>query len=129
MNIVKGLVIDTPHVDNIMSGRKTWELRSTATKQRGPVALIRKGSGQIVGLAEIVDAIGPLTDQQLSDGMDKHLRTVERMNDPAVAKYRYAWVLEGARKLRHPVPYKHPSGAVIWVNLASETAAQVLSAL
>lgn len=31
---VKGLIIDTPHIDNILSGKKIWEMRSTMTKQR-----------------------------------------------------------------------------------------------
>jgi hypothetical protein len=29
-------------------------------------------------------------------------------------------VLEHARPLRDPVPYRHPLGAVIWVNLSPE---------
>jgi len=53
MNIIKGLIIDTPHIDNILSGQKTWEMRSTQTKQRGLVALIRKGSGTVVNRPEI----------------------------------------------------------------------------
>jgi hypothetical protein len=29
----------------------------------------------------------------------------------------YAWVLKNPRRLKKTVPYKHPSGAVIWVKL------------
>jgi hypothetical protein len=29
----------------------------------------------------------------------------------------FAWVLQNARRLSEPVPYSHPYGAVIWVNL------------
>ena len=29
MNIIKGLIVDTRHIDNILSGQKTWEMRST----------------------------------------------------------------------------------------------------
>jgi len=38
---------------------------------------------------------------------------------------RTPWVLANARPLVKPVPYSHPSGAVIWVNLEPETAAKV----
>jgi hypothetical protein len=29
----------------------------------------------------------------------------------------YAWVLEKPVTLKRPVPYQHPSGAIIWVKL------------
>jgi hypothetical protein len=38
----------------------------------------------------------------------------------AVVKYRYAWVLENARPLSAPIAYRHPPGAVTWVNLSAE---------
>jgi hypothetical protein len=40
-------------------------------------------------------------------------------------KHSTAWVLQGARPLRKPVPYPHPAGAVIWVNLDPEVTARV----
>ena len=39
----------------MLSGKKTWEMRST--RNRGPIGLIRKGSGQVVGIADIVDSL------------------------------------------------------------------------
>jgi hypothetical protein len=42
-----------------------------------------------------------------------------RPSEATLGYYRqtYAWVLEKPRRLKQPVPYKHPSGAVIWVRL------------
>ena len=40
-------------------------------------------------------------------------------------KHSTAWVLQRARPLREPVPYHHPAGAVIWVNLDPEVAEMV----
>jgi hypothetical protein len=48
---VKGLVIDEPWVSLITAGKKTWEMRSRNTLVRGRIALIRKGSKTIVGVA------------------------------------------------------------------------------
>ena len=56
----KGLVIKSPAIDKILLGIKTWEMRSKSTQVRGPIALIKKGSGQIVGIANLVDVKGPL---------------------------------------------------------------------
>jgi hypothetical protein len=36
-------------------------------------------------------------------------------------KYTFAWVLANARRFKTPVPYRHPSGAVIWVALDEAT--------
>lgn len=45
------LVIAEPWIGLILDGSKTWEMRSRATRKRGRIALIRKGSGQVVGVA------------------------------------------------------------------------------
>jgi len=123
--IDRGLVIDTPHIDRILSGAKTWEMRSTATKIRGPIALIRKGSGQVVGTAELVDSLGPFTDAQMLDNYSRHMIDPTRIQSGVVAKWRHAWVLRDAKPLAHPIPYVHRPGAVIWVAL-DDTAIQRL---
>lgn len=127
--IKKGLIIDTPHIDNILSGRKTWEMRSKRTEQRELIALIRKGSGTIIGVAKITDSLGPFTKEEMLANQSKHLITTERLNDPKVGKWNTAWVMNNAKPLKQPVPYKHKSGAVIWVNLDAETGAAVMNAL
>lgn len=125
---IKGIVIDTPYVDRILSGNKTWEMRSSATKQRGLVALIRKGSGQIVGVAELVDSIGPLTKEQVHAGQSKHMISNERLADPKIAKWNHAWVMQNPKPFAKPIPYQHPFGAVIWVKLDEETSQVVAEA-
>ena len=111
------LLIKSPHIDNILAGMKTWEMRSSATKVRGRIGLIKSGSGQIWGQARLVDCIGPLTLDQKRKSQHLHLITPERLDLPEVAKYNYAWVLEDVEQFATPKSYRHPSGAVIWVNL------------
>jgi len=125
MEITKALIVDTPHVDRILSGQKTWELRSTSTKLRGRVALIRKGSGTVVGTVEIVESLGPLTETAMLDNIARHLVTPERIKNGDVAKYKHAWVLRDAKRLVSPISYYHPSGAVIWVNLQPAVVARL----
>ncbi|QDL35946.1 ASCH domain-containing protein [Rhodoferax sediminis] len=125
MEITKALIIDTPHIDRILAGQKSWELRSTATKVRGPIALIRKGSGTVVGVVEIADSLGPLTEPQMLENTTRHMVTAERIKNGEVAKYKHAWVLKNPRPLTTPIPYEHPNGAVIWVNLQPAVVAQL----
>ncbi|MEJ5999928.1 ASCH domain-containing protein [Paucibacter soli] len=115
--IDRGLVIDTPYIDRILAGIKTWEMRSTATKLRGRIALIRKGSGQVIGTAELADSLGPFTDAQMIEHHDKHRIELERIRSGQVAKWRHAWVMKNVHALSTPVPYVHRPGAVIWVAL------------
>jgi hypothetical protein len=124
---LKALIIKTPHIDNIMSGEKTWEMRSALTKQRGLVGLIRGGSpGKIIGVVEIVDSLGKILDDNMLANQSKHLMTRERLNDPEASKYRYAWVLKNAKRLKRAISFEQKPGSVIWVNLDAETSATLM---
>ena len=125
MQITKALIIDTPHIDNILSGIKSWEMRSKKTKIRGHVALIRKKSGTIIGIAEITDSLEPLSDKEMLASKAKHRIDDETLADPRTIKWRFPWVMANAKKLRNPVPYEHPNGAVIWVALDDATQREV----
>ncbi len=87
-------------------------MRSTATRKRGRIALVRKGSGTLVGLATIKDVLGPFDDARIEETFERH-----KVPTHAIGKWRYAWVLGDVIKLPHPIPYVHKPGAVIFVNL------------
>lgn len=117
---LKGLIVDSAHVDDILAGRKRWEMRARGTRQRGTIALIRKDSGAIVGIAELVDSLGPLNCRELIASQRLHRIARERLDTSDWHKYRYAWVLENARPLTSPVVYRPLSSAVTWVNLRGD---------
>jgi len=50
---MKGLLINSPWIEMILEGKKTWEIRGANTKLRGPIALIKSGSGKVVGTCAI----------------------------------------------------------------------------
>lgn len=116
----KALVIDTPYIDRILKGEKTWEMRSRNCSIKGTIGLIRKGSGCVVGLADIVGVKGPLTPAEMLANQDKHRISTERLSDPGITKWKWAWVLENVRPLDEPVPYRHRPGAQSWVLLNDE---------
>jgi hypothetical protein len=115
--VLKGLLIRSPYVDWILDGRKTWELRGSATKIRGCVALIQSGSGTVVGTCDLIGVEGPLTNRLLRANADRLNARPEEFDGPLYYRRTFAWVLSNARRCARPVPYQHPSGAVIWVNL------------
>lgn len=109
-----GLIIDEPWISKITNGEKIWEMRSRPTSKRERIALIRKGSGTVVGIATIKEVMGPFDDQKIAATFEQH-----RVPTHMIGKWRYGWVLENVRKLATPVPYIHRSGAVTWVTLDS----------
>lgn len=114
------LIIDEPWITLLLRGEKTWEMRSTQTTKRGPIALIRKGSGLVVGTARLTDCLGPFDDAQVAAHEARH-----RVPLAKIGKWRHAWVMADCRALAQPVPYRHPNGAVIWVRLDDDAAARV----
>jgi hypothetical protein len=110
---MKGLVVKSPWIELILSGDKTWEIRGTGTTIRGKIALMKSGSGLIYGTVELADS-KPLTLAEYEEGRHLH-----RVPSDVVLPYKqpHAWILQNPYGFDHPIPYKHPQGAVIWVNL------------
>jgi hypothetical protein len=114
---MKGLIIREPWIGMILDGNKTWELRTQHTTMRGEIALIRKGTGQIVGVADLVDSLPQLDQQGLADSVQFHGVLPSEQAGAIANGWLFPWLIVNARRLSSPVPYLHPSGAVTWVNL------------
>ena len=121
------LVIKSPFIERILDGEKTWEIRGSRNNIRGPIGLIRSGSGLIFGVCEVIACLGPLTGNQFR----RNARKAGMKQNEAVLGYytkTFAWVLARPRRFNAPVSYKHPTGAVIWVKLDTPTECTVQSA-
>jgi hypothetical protein len=114
--VTRALLIRHPWIDMILDGKKTWEIRGSATSVRGTVGLVPSGSGTIVGVCEVVDCVGPLTAEEYTKNAKK---AGMRPSEAKLGWYRqtYARVMAKPRRLSRPLPYRHPPGAVIWVRL------------
>jgi hypothetical protein len=113
---LRALLVRRPWIDMILAGKKTWEMRGARTSIRGRIGLIASRSGTVIGVCDLIDCIGPLTAEQFR----KNAKKAGMLPSEATLGYyrqTYAWVLEKPRILKQPVPYSHPSGAVIWVRL------------
>ena len=110
---MKGLIIKRPWIDFILDGVKAWEVRGSNTNVRGEIALIESGTKTVVGVAELVGSRRlSLEEYQASEAVHC-IRSHGELPYPQT----FGWVLENPRRLSQPVPYAHPQGAVIWVNL------------
>jgi hypothetical protein len=117
---MRALIIRKPWLDQILAGTKIWEIRGSRTKIRGTVGLIQSRSGTVVGLCELVDCFGPMTAEEFR----RNARKAGMIPAEAVLgsyENTFSWVLANARRFKTPLPYRHPSGAVIWVELDEAT--------
>lgn len=112
---MKALIIDEPWINYIQEGKKVWEMRSTQTKIRGQIYLIKKGTGKLWATANLVDSIGPFSIKELHEHQEKHCIPHDQIS--SILKWSNAWVLKDIQKLDTPIKYNHLLGAVIWVNV------------
>ncbi|MGO9428718.1 ASCH domain-containing protein [Rhodoblastus sp.] len=114
-----GLVIREPWIELILSGKKTWEMRSQRTNVRGLIALIKRGTGLVVGTTRLVESRPPLTRENYMAYRDKHAIPPPMLDEVLANGWIHPWVLSDVRRLSRPVPYRHRDGAVIFVTLDS----------
>ncbi len=103
----RGLVIQAEPLEKILAGRKTLELRSKHNRQLGPVALIRKGSGLIYGVADIVESVGPMNLDEMYRRASEHGVEPYRIQDVIDKGWNIGWRLAKVQCLAKPVPYVH----------------------
>lgn len=113
-----GLVVKSPFIDDILNGIKKWEVRGMNTHIRGSIVLLKSGSGLALGTVNIIEV------QELT--LEKYNRWEYRTylgKEPAIKlpyKKTFAYVLEEPKWFTKPIPYKHPIGAITWVNLPND---------
>ena len=108
------LVVKKQWLDKILSGEKDWEIRGSATAQRGWIHFAEsKAGGKLVGRARLVDCI-----ELPKSTFKRHVRRhcVTNVSDVPY-KHIFAWVLEDPERFTKPFVYKHTPGAVIWVRV------------
>ncbi|WP_338466390.1 DUF6538 domain-containing protein [Novosphingobium sp. ZN18A2] len=122
---LKGIIIDEPWISEILAGRKSWEMRGKSWSHRGEVALIRKGSGLIVGLARMTDCLERLDEAGLRRSEHKHRIPPQKMAMAIENRWMVPWVLEDVQRLAPPIPYVHKFGAQTPVNIDEQAQLEV----
>lgn len=119
-HLARCLLVKDPHATSILTGRKLWEIRGSATKVRGRVGIAKSGTGMIFGSVEVWGSI-PVTIDDLvcSPNLPETEHEMFRRIGQVYPRP-HAWQLRNALMFERPVPYVHPQGAVIWVTLPEE---------
>jgi hypothetical protein len=117
MNLKKemdALIILKDPLDLILAGKKTWEIRGKCCHKRGKIALIESKSGTVVGTAELIDCIGPLSVAEFNRNLRQSQCSPLRSSADFYYDTTYAWVLRNAKRFREPIRYKHKMGVIVW---------------
>ena len=133
---IRGLAIRELWIGLLLSGRKTWEMRAKPESCRGWIGLIRSKSdrvkngcaktGCVSGIARLGDVGDPLSLEQMVETFDRH-RVPEEMIRSEGFNWFSPWKLAEIRKLRDPVPYDRPSGAVLLFDLDPEASEAIFA--
>jgi len=89
------------------------ELRGSATKVRGRIAILASGTGTVIGTCELWGVEGPLKLKDLRSNARRLGERTSKITGPLYYRNTYARVLRHPKRLRTPVPYSHPQGAVM----------------
>lgn len=126
--MIRALLIQRHWIDTILDGTKKWEIRGSRTRITGTIALVPSGSGTIVAVCQLVGCKGPLTAAEfMKNAARAGLRPDEAKKRPYSKTY--AWVLENPIRLKRPIAYKHPAGAIIWVRIEGTAERQLRRAV
>ncbi|HZN80868.1 MAG TPA: ASCH domain-containing protein [Mycobacterium sp.] len=115
---LRGLLVRDPYASRLLDGEKIWEIRGRSTHIRGPILIIKSGTGQVFGTADLVRVLGPLELEDLVDASELPRQEREEFRRSGLPYPKtYAYVFSNPRRFNRPIPYRHPSGAVTWVRL------------
>jgi len=109
---MRALIIKEPWASQVVSGKKTIELRSRKTTKVGQEIYIAKaGTKTLIGRVTIEKCV-QLTVEDCINLQEKHLAAFREFFHN---KKIYGWYLKDAVQFDEPIPYNHPQGAQMWV--------------
>jgi hypothetical protein len=117
---LRGLVMKNEPLELILTGKKSWEIRGANTNIREQIALIRSGSGLVVGICDLVGCKGPLSLKEYNRNSRKVGLRIRDIHSRLPYSTTFAWIIANPRRLQRPIPYVHPRGAIIWIKLSDE---------
>ena len=134
MSPKRALIVQSPWANLLVKGEKTVEIRGSATKMFGTIAIAQSKSKLLIGevtlesccLIAVRDADGRLQDVPGSLHTLDSLKDAHRIEDVGSIPYGkvYAWFVTKCVKYDTPLSYVHPRGAVVWVSLSAEKTEQ-----
>jgi hypothetical protein len=113
---MRGLIIQSEPINEILADRKTWEIRGKRTHIRGTIGLIEKGTGTVVGVCELVECLGPLSLAEMRRNVEKHGIPLAELRS---RKNHYKTIFVGAEEASQAKASSAVSSQILSYHLAS----------
>ena len=115
---MSALLMTQPIADKVISGELKGEIRRMkCTSKVGQTIYIAKCKTKtLIGTVKVQACI-PVSPVEAKDHTWYSLPFICIPFDPAYTKTRYEWLFSDPVKFDKPIPYHHPRGAQIWVNI------------
>jgi hypothetical protein len=112
------LIIMKEPLDLILFGEKIWEIRGSACSKRGKITLIESKSGTVVGVAELVGCVGPLSVTEWNKNLQKsQCSRITSMDECRYGDRAHAWVLRNARRHREALTVAGADDRVLEIHM------------
>ena len=122
----KVLTIKPQFLARILSGEKSWEVRSQNSLYRGCVALVGSGTRKIWGRAFLIGCTWK-TEAEIRAASAACLTTAE-VRRFCQGSGAYVWILSDVQVFQTPVCWHPVPGCVTWSSVKSDLALQIESA-
>lgn len=115
---MKGIIIRSPYIDEILEGTKKIEIRGMNTSIRGTVVLLKSTTNLALGTATITG----VHEMTLDEYKTYHYNRGDKLLPINELPYKrtYAYELSNPVKFTKPKTYVHKKGQVIWVTLPDD---------
>jgi hypothetical protein len=104
------LKIDDKWVNLILSGKKTWEIRTRNTNIRERIAIGNTKTKCCVGYATLVDSF-EMTVSEILQHNDKHQANDFIRQNANGSETLFVWVLKDVKAEHEPKPYSYSGGS------------------
>ena len=121
----KGLIVDSSHIDKLLNGNGSWEMRGDVSLKCEPVALINPDISQIVGIATLIAVNGSVDYLIRRNNVNQQRISDEYLQAGRFDKIDAIWTLDNAKRLAIPIPLFLQTLDETWVILDEQVQAQL----
>ncbi len=122
-----GLIIESYHMEKVLNGSGSWEMRTGISHKSEPIALINSGINYIVGVANLIAVNGTVDYALRKSDVHQHRIADECIQARRFDKWDVIWTLDQVQRLHTPIPLYQTDEAETWVNLDAQVQEQLAS--
>lgn len=101
------MIFDARSIDVILSGTRTWQIRTDKVSFKGELEIVQGCSDLIMGQVEVIGCVGPLTPKLIEENFEKFNFTsteASYLSKKAEKENLFAMILQSPKRYLSPIP-------------------------